>query len=98
MDAARVIANIRRNAADTEVLDAPTLRDWVQSRLTALAATAAGSSERIARIALEAEAPSFDNGELTDKGAAASRIVLARRANVVAALHAAAPPASIFIA
>jgi feruloyl-CoA synthase len=98
MDAARAIADMRRDAADTEVLDAPTLRDWVQSRLTALAATAGGSADRIERLALGAEAPSFDNGELTDKGAAASRIVLARRADVVTALHAAAPPASIFIA
>ena len=47
-------------------------------------------------LVLEAEAPSFDNGELTDKGAAASRIVLARRASVVAALHAEKPSATIY--
>jgi feruloyl-CoA synthase len=94
MEEARKIANVD----DENVLAAPALRDWVQSRITALAAASAGSSERIARLVLEAEAPSFDNGELTDKGAAAARIVLARRADIVTALHAATPPASIFIA
>jgi feruloyl-CoA synthase len=68
----------------------------VQTRLSTLAANAKGASERIARLVLQAEAPSFDNGELTDKGAAASRIVLSRRAALVAALHAPHPAADIF--
>ncbi|HVY86753.1 MAG TPA: feruloyl-CoA synthase [Caulobacterales bacterium] len=83
---------------EAETLAHPKLREWVQARLNALAAEAHGASERIARLTLEAESPSFDNGELTDKGAAASRIVLARRADVVQALHAAQPAAHVFVA
>lgn len=84
--------------SDAELFAHPTLRAWVQARLSALAGDARGATERIARLALEAEAPSFDNGELTDKGAAASRIVLTRRADTVEALHAASPPARIIVA
>ncbi|NWG53163.1 MAG: AMP-binding protein [Hydrogenophilaceae bacterium] len=83
---------------DETLLAHPKLRDWVLTRASALAAQARGGTERIARIALAAEAPSFDNGELTDKGAASARIVLARRANLVEALHAETPPAYILIA
>ena len=96
MAAARDIAGA--HFSDQELLIHPALRAWVQTRLSSLADVAQGAAGRIARLVLEAEAPSFDNGELTDKGAAASRIVLARRANVVEALHAATPPPSVFIA
>ena len=63
-----------------------------------LATGARGASERIARLALEAEAPSFDNGELTDKATAASRIVLARRHETVSALHAPSPAPHVYVA
>ncbi|MGE0742375.1 MAG: feruloyl-CoA synthase [Hyphomonadaceae bacterium] len=95
---AREIASEPASANDDAVLRNPMLRAWVQERLAAFAATARGASERIARLVLEAEAPSFDNGELTDKGAAASRIVLARRAKTVQALHEAAPAPHIYVA
>ncbi|QGZ96224.1 feruloyl-CoA synthase [Terricaulis silvestris] len=98
MNVARKIASAHTDLTDEEVLAAPALRDWVQTRVSTLAGSAVGASERIARLALETEAPSFDNGELTDKGAAASRIVLSRRIDVVTALHAVTPPAAIFIA
>jgi feruloyl-CoA synthase len=96
MDAAQTIAGVAQTSE--ELLAHANLRAWVQTRLSTLAGSAAGATERIARLALEAEPPTFDNGELTDKGAAAARIVLARRADVVEALHAPAPPPRIFIA
>lgn len=95
---AREIAGVAADTSDADVLAHPKLRQWVQSRLTALAADARGSSERVARLALSVEAPSFDNGELTDKGAAAPRIVRARRADAIADLHAASPPPSVYVA
>ncbi|MGD9979102.1 MAG: feruloyl-CoA synthase [Hyphomonadaceae bacterium] len=96
MDAAQAIVGVAQTGE--ELLAHPKLREWVQTRLSSLATGAAGATERIARLALEAELPTFDNGELTDKGAAAARIVLARRADVVDALHAPAPPPRIFAA
>jgi len=76
---------------DDAVLADPALRRWVTNRLAALAGSARGSSERILRFVLAAESPTFDNGELTDKGVAAGRIVRQRRAVVVEGLHAADP-------
>jgi feruloyl-CoA synthase len=63
-----------------------------RGRLTRLAATATGSSNRVARALLLAEPPSLDAGEITDKGSLNQRAVLARRAGEVEALYA-APPA-----
>jgi len=83
---------------DAAILAHPVIREWVQRRLTALAAVARGGSERIVRLVLDAEAPSFDNGELTDKGIASARIVLARRAALVARLHAATVDPAIIAA
>ena len=56
--------------------------------LNALAATATGSAMRIARLHLMHEAPSLDQGEVTDKGSINQRAVLTHRAALVEALHA----------
>lgn len=80
---------------DDDVLTSATVRDWVRTRLRELARTAGGGSDRIARLVLAAEAPTFDNGELTDKGTAAARVVLARRAALVQSLHTDNPDAAI---
>ena len=96
LDEARKIAGA--GDGDDALLAHPALRAWVQTRLSSLAAGAGGPSARIARLTLQAEAPSFDNGELTDKGSAAARIVLTRRAAIVEALHAPQPSADIIIA
>ncbi|MDE8344617.1 MAG: AMP-binding protein [Acidocella sp.] len=82
---------------DTDILFAPELRGWIIERLQALARDARGSSERIVRLALEIEAPSIDNGELTDKGVAAARMVIARRAAVIDALHGDRPDPRFFV-
>jgi feruloyl-CoA synthase len=88
---ARELTGASPQTEDDAVLADPVLRSWVTDRLAALAGRALGSSERILRLVLDAEPPTFDNGELTDKGVAASRIVRLRRAGVVEALHAADP-------
>jgi feruloyl-CoA synthase len=48
---------------------------------------ATGSATRIARACILAEPPSFDAQEVTDKGSINQRRVLARRAELVDALH-----------
>jgi feruloyl-CoA synthase len=87
MRAARAIAGLAPEVADAEIVASPALRDWIRGRLSALAASAGGSSQRIARLVLEIEPPSLDNGELTDKASASARAVLARRAAVVDELY-----------
>lgn len=98
MAVARALAQANAATHDAAVLASPLLRAWVSERFTNLASDARGNSERVARLVLDAEPPSFDNGELTDKGAAAARIVLARRADTVAILHADTPGPDIYSA
>ncbi len=95
MAAARAIAGIA--GGDETILAAPNLRLWIIERLKTLAVAARGSSERITRLALEAEPPSFDNGELTDKGVAAARIVIGRRSALIESLHADQSDSRIFV-
>jgi feruloyl-CoA synthase len=59
-----------------------------RDRLAALAKEATGSSTRIVRLALVAEPPSIDLGEITDKGSLNQRALLANRAADVEALYA----------
>ncbi len=95
MAAARAISGL--TGGNETILAAASLRLWIIERLKTLAAEARGSSERITRLALEAEPPSFDNGELTDKGVAAARIVLSRRSTLVESLHAGKADSGIFL-
>ncbi len=60
-------------------------------RLSALARTATGSSNHVARALILSEPPSADAGEITDKGSINQRAVLARRASEVEALFADPP-------
>jgi feruloyl-CoA synthase len=90
-------AGIDPAAGLAAALASPRLRVWLADRLSAFAARSPGASTRVMRLVLEAEPPSFDNGELTDKGVAAARLVLARRAAIVDELHA-EPPGSRILA
>lgn len=85
------VAGLPADADIDAVVASPSLRDWIAERLTGLARTAGGSSQRIVRIVLETELPSLSNGELTDKATAAARAVLTRRADVVEELYASPP-------
>jgi feruloyl-CoA synthase len=61
-------------------------------RLGALAATATGSSNHVARAIILDLPPSPDHGEITDKGSINQRAVMTRRAAQVADLYAEPPP------
>jgi feruloyl-CoA synthase len=63
------------------------VREAFRKRLAAFAARANGSSSRVERVALLAEPPSLDAGEITDKGSLNQRAVLQRRAEAVAELY-----------
>jgi feruloyl-CoA synthase len=56
-----------------------------------------GSSERIARVLLLADAPSIDANEITDKGYINQRLALERRQADVERLFAATPDADVII-
>jgi feruloyl-CoA synthase len=73
----------------------PALRAELARGLAALAAKATGSSNRVTRAVLLTAPLSLDAGEITDKGSINQRAVLARRAELVAALFADPPPATI---
>ena len=75
-------------AACAKLGDAAAVRAAFRERLAAFAAAATGSATRITRLVLLQAPPSLDAGEMTDKGSINQRAVLARRADVVAALYA----------
>src|SRR6516225_3700158 len=81
----------------TDVTRDPRVLAELRARLTALASTSTGSSNRITRAVLLAEPPSLDAGEMTDKGSINQRAVLARRADAVAELYARAPSPRVLV-
>jgi feruloyl-CoA synthase len=87
-----VIAGDRRDEPAALVfLAAPARREELLQRLRSFAASATGSSNRIARALVLEEPPSLDAGEMTDKGSINQRAVLARRAALVEELYAGSP-------
>jgi feruloyl-CoA synthase len=56
-------------------------------KLTALAATASGSAQRVLRFAFLTEKLSIDTGELTDKGVVSQRTILRRHAPLIETLY-----------
>lgn len=68
-------------------LDHPALREHLAATLARMA-IGAGSASRVSRLLLCAEPPDLDAGEITDKGYVNQRMVLERRAELVARLYA----------
>lgn len=68
--------------------DAAAVRAAFAERLAAFARGATGSSTLVSRIVIEAEPPSLEAGEITDKGSLNQRAVLRRRAAIVDRLYA----------
>lgn len=60
-------------------------------KLTALAAIAGGSAQRVLRFAFLTEKLSIDTGELTDKGVVSQRTILRRHARLIETLYADRP-------
>jgi feruloyl-CoA synthase len=71
--------------------DEAAVRAAFAEKLAAFAKGATGSSNLVRRIALAAEPPSLEAGEITDKGSLNQRAVLKRRAGAVEALYAVSP-------
>jgi feruloyl-CoA synthase len=70
-----------------ELIGHAALRDHLAGALAGLNADA-GAASRVHRLALVAEPPSIDDGEITDKGHVNQRAVLTRRGAVVDLLYA----------
>jgi len=73
----------------TELVRHPSIVEKLRQSLTAFNAGAGGSSRRIQRAILMAEAPQIDAGEITDKGYINQRATLERRKALVDRLYAA---------
>jgi feruloyl-CoA synthase len=69
-------------------LAAPALEAGLRAGLAAQAAAASGSSMRVRRLIVLDEEPSFDRGEVTEKGSLNQRAMRARHAALIAGLHA----------
>lgn len=75
----------------------PLVREAFRERLARVLASATGSSNRIARALLLDTPLSIDRGEVTDKGSINQRAVLEHRTDIIEALYAPVPPASVII-
>jgi feruloyl-CoA synthase len=81
------LSGLPADATPEQVLSSAPVRDFFRKLLDTLNAEASGSSTRIDRLLLQAEPPSIDHRELTDKGSINQAAVLARRAVVVDAMY-----------
>ncbi|MGY4228838.1 feruloyl-CoA synthase [Bradyrhizobium sp. USDA 4503] len=73
----------------------PLVRTAFRERFARVLAGATGSSNRIARAILLDTPLSIDRGEVTDKGSINQRAVLEHRTDIIEALYAPVPPASV---
>ncbi len=85
--ALRGLTDLPPEAPLADVIAHPAVQTHFQRVVDGLAASATGSASRVARLALLAEPPSLDRGEVTDKGSINQRAVLTHRAALVDALH-----------
>lgn len=85
--AVRALSGLPADAPLADVLASAPVQAQFQAVVNALAQSATGSANRIARLCLLSEPPTIDKGEITDKGSINQRAVLTHRADTVAALH-----------
>ncbi|OLS64455.1 feruloyl-CoA synthase [Pseudomonas putida] len=83
----RQLAGLGASATDAEVLASAPVRAWFANWLERLNRDAQGNASRLEWLALQDEAPSIDQGEITDKGSINQRAVLQRRAAQIEALY-----------
>ncbi len=93
-DGCRLIADMPVETPLSVVLEHPAVRRHVEWAMRQMSG-AAGSSMFPTRCLLLGDPPSAADGEITDKGYVNQRIVIARRADLIDALFAEAPPASV---
>jgi feruloyl-CoA synthase len=89
---ARKFAGLPDTAAMKDVATNDHIVRTMAEMITKLAATATGSSSRVARALVLTEPPHIDKGEITDKGSINQRAVLKERAALVQALYAGTAP------
>ena len=92
------LSGLGADAGVDQVLASVPVRAWFRRLLDRLNQDASGSSMRIDRLLLQAEAPSIDHRELTDKGSINQAAVLTRRAATVASLYEGTDPNVIIAA
>ncbi|MDB5948051.1 MAG: long-chain-fatty-acid--CoA ligase-like protein [Ramlibacter sp.] len=85
--AVRQLAGMPAGAPLQQVLESAAVQAHFQRVVDELAAGSTGSATRVARLHLMHEAPSIDQGEVTDKGSINQRAVLKHRDALVNALH-----------
>ncbi|MBV8662036.1 MAG: AMP-binding protein, partial [Hyphomicrobiales bacterium] len=85
----KLAPHLAPDAPFVEALGDERVKAVFRERLVTFAQAATGSSTRVTRLALLAEPPSIDLGEVTDKGSLNQRAVLANRPLDVEALYAA---------
>jgi len=85
--AVRSLSRLAPEATLREVLECEQVIAHFQDVLNQLAQNATGSASCIGRMLLMHEPPSFDKGEVTDKGSINQRAVLTHRQTLVVALH-----------
>lgn len=88
LEACRAICDLPAHASAADVVSAPATRAAFARLLRGFARAATGSSSRVERLILLAEPPSFDLGEVTDKGSINQRAVLRARPALVEELYA----------
>ncbi len=74
------------------IADDSEARARLRAKLTALAAAATGSAQRVLRLAFLTANLSVDAGDVTDKGSLSQRTILKRHATLVEELYADVPP------
>ncbi|WP_431098950.1 feruloyl-CoA synthase [Polaromonas aquatica] len=85
--AVRTLAGLPPDAPLRQAVESPQVVAHFQDVINKLAQGATGSASCIRRMCLMHEPPSFEKGEVTDKGSINQRAVLTHRAALVAALH-----------
>ncbi len=95
IEACRALAGLGAEAAPDAIVADEKVRAKFAELLAALAAQSKGSSTRVVRLALMAEPPSMDKGEMTDKGSINQRAVLGNRADLVEQLYIEPVPKSV---
>jgi feruloyl-CoA synthase len=95
LDASADFAGLARNTDPQAIVTHPKVTAEFSARLTALAGTATGSSNHVARGLLLATPPQIDRGEVTDKGSINQRAVLTARAAEAALIYAEPVPGNV---
>ena len=85
--AVRTLAGLPADAPLRQAVESPQVVAHFQEMMNKLAEGATGSASCIRRLHLMHEPPSFDKGEVTDKGSINQRAVLTHREALVVALH-----------